>query len=426
MNYMSLAAEQEGYVISLRRHLHRHPELTGREENTVALICEELEKSHISHVCVPNGGVIGFIGDNKNGRSVLLRADIDGLPIQESPQNGGGMPKAVVSSVDRISHACGHDCHTAILLGAARALKGIEHQLNGRVILMFERGEEGGGNLGYLIKWIFDHQLRIDSCFALHVVANVPSGKIVISQGYQLAGSLVFTVRLHGKSAHGAQPFIGRSTIDCFCTIYGMLQEFRMKYASPYAPMVFSVGQVHAGHSYNSIPDHLEFQGSFRIFDFEDGLRIKEHLTSVVETIPKLYGCTAELIIGGPSPSVVNDRSCAEMARQVFSGFTDQTILYDLPPQMNSDSFSLTSSTWPGVYMLLGTQNKAKGMVALNHTPCFDPDESTFRLGTACHIAYAAEFLDHGPDTSSRIFSGTMEELFLKYRPEVLDTLREN
>lgn len=425
MDFLSLGTEQEEYMISLRRYLHQHPELSREEDKTVAMICRELEENGITFVDVPNGGVFGFLGSEQKGRTVLLRADIDALPVQESDVNEGGQPKTVVSAVEHVAHVCGHDAHTAMLLGAARALKQHENELEGRIILMFERGEEGGGNIAYLFKWLFDHQIHIDSTFAQHLVPLVPAGKISVVDGYLLAGSLSFSIKLHGRTAHGSEPYVGRSTIDCFAAIYGRLQEFRMKYASPYVPMVFSMGQVHAGASYNSIPDNLECSGSFRVFDFEDGMRIKDKLIEVVTKTAGMYDCTADIDIMGPLPSVVNDHECVLMARNVFKAALGSHVLMEMQPQMNSDSHSLTINTWPGVYMMLGTRNEEKGMTATAHDPHFEPDESVFKLGAACHMAYAVGFLQNGPDTSGRVFNGTLKEVFRKYRPRALDILTE-
>ena len=420
MDYKALAAAQEEYVITVRRHLHKHPEISDHEDNTVAFISEELTKMGIPNVNVPHGGVFGFLGDEAKGRTVLLRADIDALPYNESPVNAGGKPKVVVSEVELAAHLCGHDCHAAMLLGAAKILKEHEDEINGRIILMFERGEEGTGNLTYLVKYLFDNHYKIDTSFGMHVFPDVPVGQVAVIPGPCMAGPLGFSVTLKGKSAHGSEPSVGRSPVDAFVSLYGTMANMRMKYANPYDPMVFSVGQVHSGSASNIIPGELTFGGSFRVHNFEDGTYIREKLIQAIENTAEMYDCKAEYTIIGPNLALVNDPECTAFARNVFAETLGNDAVFEAKPLMGSESHAMTAKIWPGVFLFLGIYNEEKGMTARNHHECFEPDEDCLKIGTACHVAYALEYLNDGPSTEGKVYNGDLKEFYEKYNPRAL------
>ena len=421
MNFRELAAAREDYIIACRRHLHRHPELSDVEENTVAFICGELEKDGIPFVNVPKGGVFAFLGDEARGRTVLLREDIDALPIRESRTNGGGREKQVLSETDGVAHMCGHDCHTAILLGAARALKEIEASLNGRVVLMFERGEENSNNLFYLLRWIDENRLHIDSSFGLHVDPNYETGTICVQPENVNAGFIRFDVKIIGKSAHGSAPYLGHSPVDCYHAVYDGIQGLRMKYANPFDPMTFSIGTIHAGSAYNIVPGELSFSGSFRHFNFPDSRHLKEKMIELIDKTCEIYDCRAEYTIVGPTLPLKNDPVCSGYTTQIFRRDLGPDVPVSGQASMGSESHALTSKLYPGVYVRLGVRSEAAGMTAPTHNECFEPDENALALGCAAHLCYAVNFLKDGPDTSDRVFTGSIKDAFALYREEALN-----
>lgn len=420
---LNAAAAIEEYLIGLRRWFHCNPELSSAEENTVARIAQELDALGIRYVNVPEGGILAFLGDENRGRTVLLRADIDALPGTESPVNAGGCPKPAVSQNPGAAHLCGHDCHAAMLLGAARLLQQREAELNGRVILMFERGEEAGINLIWLLKWLFDHQIAIDGCFGMHVMPNLPAGQLGVTPGATMAGFMDFKVKLIGQSAHGSMPNAGNNPIDCFAALYGTMQTLRMRHANPFDPMVFSIGQVHAGTAGNIIPGELFFNGSFRVFNHGDGLHIREELCKIIEGTAAVYGCRAEYVVNVPSLPVYNDAACTDFARDVLQDIFGKEGLPVIPPFMGSETHSLTAKLWPGAFLMLGVGNAEKGITAINHNEAFDADESALKYGAAAHVLYALEFLRRGPDTADRIYRGTLRDFYGQYFPAVAHLL---
>jgi len=415
LDYLKIAAEQENYIISMRREFHKHPEVSSNEERTVSRICEELDKMGIKYVNVPNGGVFAFLGDEKKGKTVLLRADIDALPIQESDVNGGGKKKPVVSENPGVAHMCGHDSHAAMLLGAAKALSTRQDEINGRIVLMFERGEEGTGNVVYLHKWAYENNLKIDTSFGMHVFTYIPKNKITVFNDLAMAGVIGFQVKIIGKTAHGSEPSVGISPIDCFVSMYEAIQSLRMKYASPFNPMVFSVGQVHAGTASNIIPGELTFGGTFRIYNLDDAKRVKEQLEKVIQKTAEAYNCKVEANIFGPTLGLINDKECSQFAKKAFREAFGEEILVDHLPLMGSESHSLTVKLWPGTFIMLGIADEEAGITASGHHECFDVAEESLKLGTAAHMCYALEFLKNGPDTEDRVYKGNIKEFYKQF-----------
>lgn len=419
MDFLKTAEQYEDYMIESRRYLHRHPELSCREENTISFICTELEKTGIPYVNVPEGGIFAWIGDKTRGKTILLRADIDALPITESPLNAGGLEKPAVSEVQGICHACGHDCHTAILLGTAKVLKEIENELPGCVLLMFERGEEGSVCISALLRYAQDHAFSIDGCFALHVDPALDTGEAGWRRGYIMAGFMGFEAKITGKEAHGSRPDHGKNPIDAFAAYYQYLQSLRMTQANPYDPMVFSVGTVHAGEAYNIIPPELTFSGSFRFFEFEDASRIRSRMEEGLYSICSMYDCMGEIVFDGPSGGVFNDPAYADLARKTVVETLGHDVI-EILPMMSSESFALTSVIWPGVFLRLGVRNEEFGRTALNHSEYQDPDEAALKYGCALECAYAWNVLSSDiriPDYPNK---GDIRHFVELYQPEGL------
>ncbi len=420
MDYLKEALETEEYVIALRRDFHRYPELSGKEEETVSRICEELEKLGIRYVNVNKGGVFAFLGDESRGRTVLLRADIDALPISESEYNGGGIKKPVVSEISGVSHMCGHDCHTAMLLGAAKILKDRQEELQGRVILMFERSEERGGCVYNLHKWAFENKLSIDTSFALHVDPAISKNKFHVFKDYAAAATLFFRVKIIGKTAHGAQPSSGINPIDCFVSMYNLIQTLRMRFTSPFKPVVFSVGSVSSGAAFNVIPGDLTFSGSFRFFEHEVGIKLKAELEHAIIKTAESFYCSVDYHVGEPTISLINDTACSQFAQGKFEDIFTKKALVPREPPSWSESFSLTAKLWPGVFVSLGVADEEAGITAAQHHECFDVAEEALKYGVAAHLCYSIEFLKEGPDTGGRVYSGDIDDFYRRYYPRVL------
>lgn len=411
MDILRLVKENETYLIEMRRYFHRHPELSGKEEATVERISQELTELGVEHVVVPGGGILGFIEGAKPGKTVLLRADVDALPVPESENNAKG-PKVAISENPGVCHACGHDAHTAMLLVAAKVLVEHKEEINGKVVLMFERGEEAIGCAVYLRRYIDVNKIHIDSSYGTHVYSMLESGKICLRAGPVMAGNYGFQVKISGKGGHGSRPDQSVSPIDCFVAVYAAMNAIRMRSVSPFNSLTFSLGKLQAGEAGNVIPDDLVFAGTCRVFETEDGVTFKKTLETILRDSCEVYGCTYQILGVGPGIPVKNDPECSTLAKQVIGEAIGTERIEDCEPWMASESMGVTLMQWPGVFARLGIMNPEKGMTAAHHNADFDVDEEVLIYGAAGAVAYALGFLKSDIDTAPRKWKGTVAELY--------------
>ena len=398
-------------MIDTRRHLHKYPEVSNKEIKTIEFLSEQLAKMNVEHIVVPGGGILGFINGSNAGKTVLLRADCDALPMTESPDNLKG-PKAVVSVNEGACHACGHDGHTAMLLAAGKILASNKKKINGRVILLFERGEESTGNLVFLFKYIQDNNIHIDSAYGIHLHPLLESGKIAINPGPVTAGSIWFDIKITGRGGHGSRPDESVNPIDCFNALNLAMNNIRMNRINPFRPLTFSVGYVKSGSQNNIIPDTLEFGGTVRFYHAEDGMRFLAALKNQMKTIGDAYNCEISGAFDGPTFSVINDTDCANLAKKAVSDAIGAEKVIETEPLMVSESMSNILTMWPGVFALLGIQNKEKGTGAAFHNTHFDIDEDVLKLGAASAIAYAYGFLNSDINTEPRKWKKSMADMY--------------
>ena len=396
MDLLRLANQEKELLLEIRRHLHEHPELSGEEKNTVQYIEEKLSEFGIPYVEVEYGGVLGFLEGAGPGKTLLMRADCDALPIEEDPENYKG-PKTCVSKVPGVQHACGHDFHTASLLVSAKILN--EHKLEwkGNVILFFERSEEKGGPYQKnLLEYIENHRLPVDGAWAMHVNAR-KAGVAYFMAGYTGAGVQPFTYTIKGKGGHGSRPYEANNPIDCFKAIAAAMDQIRMKKLSPYEPVTLTICSVHSGIASNVIPETLTFSGNGRFFDREKtGLKLRDEISRLVHSLAEAYGCevTEESLPGPGFPNQCDSR-CVAIAEQMFEeNFgPDSYCSTKDNPSMGSESFARIASTWPSVMFGFGIANEEKGITAGIHHPKFDIDEEKAHLAVAYCVGYAVDFL---------------------------------
>ena len=393
MTNLETAKKYQDYMVECRRYLHENPELTGQEYNTVKFIDEQLTALGIEHVVVENGGVLGFIRGPKRGRTVLLRADCDALPVTEKDNLGNC--RVVWSKNPGVMHACGHDGHTAGLLGAARVLLEKQDELEGDVILCFERGEEGGGNVRYIFAYMEKNGIHVDSCFGLHVGCAIPTGKIAVNDTRVNAGSMRFQVTIEGRGGHGSRPDRSINPIDCFVAIYQRMQALRLTAVDPYQTCTYSVGVLKAGEAVNVIPQTLTFGGTMRTYDPDTaGMKFHDEMKTIIESTCASFGCKAVFDIWPkPGLATVNEPAYAAFARKVIGAELGEENVGQVEPSMGSESYSMYLKMWPGVFGGLGAGNPAKGTGASGHNERFDIDEDCMIYGACAHATYAIEYL---------------------------------
>ncbi len=395
MNTLDILRPYEPQMIADRRWLHEHPELSGQERGTLAFITSALKALGLDVHIVPDGGVIGVLNGETDGPCVLLRADCDALPIRESPMNLKA-PRCCVSQTPGVMHACGHDAHMAMLLGAARALVSHREDVPGRVLFVFEQGEEKGGK-GYLQNLLpyIDGHFAVDACYATHVRWDIPSGKIAVLDGAVMAGAFGFDVTIHGRGGHGSRPDLAVSPIDCFSAIHQQLLALRMRTVEPDKVLTFSLGLVQAGEQGNVIPDTLRFAGTVRTFDTAGaGERFAREMRRIIDGTCAAQGCTAEYThFSKPLYEARNHPAAAALARKAIAENLGADALGCCGPWMASESMSAYLRLWPGVLTFTGVKNAQLGAGANHHTPEFDLDETALLPGAAAACAFALEVL---------------------------------
>ncbi len=394
MNIVDLIKKHEDYIISMRKFFHENPELSGEETNTVKKICSELEGMGIEYTVIEKGGILAKISGGESDKAVLLRADVDALKIEENNDNLIKNGRTCISKNKGVMHACGHDGHTAMLLGAAKALSQLKDQINGTVYLCFECGEELIGYARYILKYIEDNDIKIDTVFGMHLYSGLESGKIIINDADVMAGNITFDVTIIGKGGHGSRPDQAISPIDCFATVHQRFLGFRKD--ERFKKCTYSVGQVNSGSAKNIIPETLSFSGTMRTFDMDNAGEIFfDEFINMLENTTKEHGCKTEYNMPVISNlPLINDSKFASFARESINKKLGENFTVTGEPWMATESFSNYTYLWPGVFALVGIKNDKKGTGAAHHNNQFDIDEDVLINGTLMHVIYALEYLN--------------------------------
>ena len=399
-------------AVELRRYFHANPEMTGEELKTVAYIDAYLQNLGLRTIVVEKGGVLGILDSGKPGKTLLMRSDIDALPIEETTHNLK-QEKVCCSQIKGLSHACGHDCHTAMALIAAKILAGNKDAWKGSVVFCFERGEETGGNLRYLLPYLVEKTgLHIDGCYATHTRWDVPAGKVVVMPAATMAGGFGFTIKLIGKFGHGARPDLAVNPIDCFVAIYEDLKAFRLQ-VDPREWLTYSIGQLEGGHTYNIIEGALTFGGSCRFFSMEKaGALFQNFLLKSLENNTTLFKCKYEIeYMPDPLYPTTCDPVCEALCEKAVAKYLGPAANFKVDPWMASETFSCYMQLFPGVHTFTGIENKAIGCGAPHHTPEFDVDETGMKAGITMAVGSALEFLNTDFKTDFKPTTEPVEKL---------------
>lgn len=402
MNYFAEVQKNFDQLVEYRRHFHCHPECGPEEQlETLGFIEKQLDLFGIRYVRIPHGGILGFIEGEKSGKTLLLRADTDALPIQESENNLAGK-RVCISEKNGVMHACGHDGHMAMLLVEAKLLKQMADsgELAGNIVLMFEESEEVVLEVEQICKYIQENNIKIDSAYATHVRWDIPVGKLSCEAGGAMAGFCQFELTLHGTTGHGSRPDLGNSVLDCFNQFYNAMQLVRMKKVAPDSQFTWSIGEVHTGTACNVLPDLLKSSGTLRFYSFEDGKMVWAEMKKILDSICGLMDCTYELEAIQFFPPINNNAECVDFYNDCVKAFVGENCAENYGPWMASETFSYMSCMYPSVLAFTGIKNEKLGSGANHHTAEFDLDEEGLVYGAAAGLAYAAEFLKKAPELS--------------------------
>ncbi len=389
MNIKELSQKYKQYTIDMRREFHMYPEPSMREERTAQRIREELEKLGIPYVSMAGTGVAATINGKQEGKTIALRADIDALEIAEKTD----VPYK--SRNEGIMHACGHDAHAAMLLGAARVLNDIRDELKGTVKLIFQPGEEvAQGAKGMIAEGVLE---GVDEVFGMHVMGNLPSGKIAIGSGPRMASCDMFRITVKGKGGHGSMPHLSVDAVVAASAIVMNLQSIASREVSPMDTVVVSVGKLISGTRWNIIADEAVLEGTTRSFSYEVRDKLAEMLERIAKSTAAGYRAEAELEYSYLTAPTINGEISTERARRSIEKLMSKDAIVEMPKQAGSEDFSEYLAKVPGTFVLVGTANEEKDTCYVNHHPKFDIDEDMLEYGVALHAQYAVDYLKENP-----------------------------
>jgi len=378
MNPLKEALKIKDQIIAWRRDFHMHPELGYEEERTSKIVEEHLREWGYTIKRVGTG-IIADIGNGE--KKIALRADMDALPVQEEND---------ISYKSRIPgkmHACGHDAHTAMLLGAAKIIAEHKEELPNKVRLIFQPAEEGGNGA---LKMIEGGGLEgVDAIFGLHVWMELPSGIVGIREGPFMAGVGRFDVEIEGKGGHGASPHETIDPVPIAAQAILAFQTIISRNLNPLESGVVSVGTIKAGEAFNVIPERVYMNGTYRFFTQETKKLIEKRIEEVLKGIVLANNASYKLKIEEVAPPTINDPQMASLAKRVAQKLGLK--VDDVPKSMGSEDFAFYLQKVPGAFIALGIKNEEKGIIHPHHHPKFNVDEEVLPLGTALEVGLAFE-----------------------------------
>ena len=388
-----LAKQYSGDLISIRHHLHAHPELSYQEYKTSAFVQQKLAEAGIPHHVLAETGVVGMIeGKNPGSRVIALRADMDALPIREE----NNIPYK--STNEGVMHACGHDVHTTILLGASRILQETKDLWEGTVKLIFQPGEEknpGGASL--MIREGVLKDPEPEAIFGLHVHPGLEVGKLSFRGGMVMASADEIYITIKGKGGHAAAPHLTVDTILVASHLVVALQQIISRNRNPLSPSVLSITSVQGGFTTNVIPSEVKLMGTFRAMDEEWRFRAHELIRKQATELVHAMGAEIDLHIDVGYPMVHNNEALDKVARAEARDFMGADNVLETEVRMGAEDFGYYTRQIPGCFYRLGVMNVEKGITSGVHTPTFNIDESAIEIGAGMmawlgsHVRFEAE-----------------------------------
>lgn len=391
MNFKNEAISIKDELISIRRKLHENPELGMEEYETSKLIKSFLIKEGIEFREVAKTGVCGIIRGTKEftvEKTIALRGDIDGLPILDKKACDYS------SKIEGKMHACGHDGHTTILLGAAKILNRNRHLFSGNIKLLFEPAEETIGGARFMINEGVLENPRVDCVCGLHVEETLECGTIMIKEGVVNAASDQFTIKITGAGGHGAYPHTTVDPIVITSHVVLALQTIVSREINTSNPAVITIGSIHGGTAQNIIPEEVTISGIIRTMSKEDRIFAKERLIEIVQGICKSSRATADINIEESYPNLYNNEDMVKLFKNGAEKILGKdNILVQKHPKMGVESFAYFANERPAVFYFLGSGNKEKDIIYPAHSSLFDIDEDCLPLGVAMQCQMAFEYL---------------------------------
>jgi amidohydrolase len=398
-------------ITELRHHFHQNPELSNREVRTAARVAEHLRSLGLEvRTGVAKTGVVAVLRGGRPGPVVAVRADMDALPVKEEtpyPWRSTAKGEYLGKEVD-VSHACGHDLHTAVQLGVASILTGMREQVPGTVVFLFQPAEEGAppgeeGGAALMLKEGAFEGVRPTAVFGLHTLAQMEVGKVGYTPGPAMAAVDRFIVRIKGRQAHGASPHLAIDPVVMASQAVLALQTIRSRNLSPFEPSVVTVGLIRGGERNNIIPEQVELQGTVRTFDPAVQDQVERRMREILDGVTRAGGGSFELQYDRITPVTVNHRALSDRMRPTLERLVGAQNVETIPPTTVGEDFAFFANAVPGFFYRLGT-TKPGTTSGDHHTPTFMADDSAIPIGMRAMSILLLDYLAGGaqPATASR------------------------
>jgi len=388
--FQKLITENFDYVVGCYHYLHAHPELSFQEFETAEFIQHELTTMNIPFRAQIGGtGILGKIeGKNPTKKVIALRADMDGLPVNEEVD----IPwKSIYKNV---MHACGHDAHTSCLLGAAKILQQCRNDFEGTILLIFQPGEEKSPGGAYLMleDGLFN-DTKPEIILAQHVSVDFPTGTLAFLPGMIMASADEIHVKIHGKGGHGALPHLCNDTVLAAAQTLVALQQVKSRLCHPLTPMVLTFGKLIAAGAQNIIPHEVLLSGTFRTIDENWRVKAKDHIRRIITETTAAYGCTADIVIPDGYPCVVNNEMVTSKAREFATEWLGEGNIHSLEMRMTSEDFGFFTQEYPCTFYRYGVKGESNANCGGLHSSTFRIDEKALETGTGGMAWLAWRFL---------------------------------
>ncbi|MGQ9732060.1 MAG: M20 metallopeptidase family protein [Candidatus Zipacnadales bacterium] len=386
-------------MITIRREIHRHPETALQEHQTAALIAQQLSKAGIEvHTGVGKTGVVGIVRGAKRGKCIALRADMDALPIPEKT----GLPYA--SQIPGVMHACGHDCHVAMVLAAGWVLQQHRERLKGCVKLIFQPAEESVCGAPLMIAHGVLERPKLDAIVAVHVWKN-PVGTISLRYGEHLAAADRFTITIQGKGGHGATPHLAADPVLAAANVILALQQIVARRLDPVRPAVVSVCRINGGSAFNIIPDEVTVQGTARTFGGSTQDLVEEELKRVAKGAAKTYGCRAKVSYTRSCPALVHNEALTRLTQKVCEELLgEKKVIIEREPCMGAEDFAFFAAHVPATQVAVGIQDP-HGPEVVFHSSHFVVDERGLLVGAQALVCVAWRFLNASQERATELIA---------------------
>ncbi len=375
-------------MVAMRRAIHRQPEAGFQETNTAAIVCAALDRIGVPYQAgIAETGVMGTITGSRPGKTLLIRADMDALPVLE--RTG----RSYASEIPGMMHACGHDGHTAMLVELAGRLSNIRDRFAGTVKLIFQPAEEGPGGAEPMIAAGVLKNPDVDAAIGFHLWNELPTGTVAATVGPIMACTDQFTLRIRGTGGHGAMPHCSVDAIVVMAQVVMALQVVTSRQVSPLDTVVLSLGTVHGGYRHNIIADQVELTGTVRTFDPVTTATFPCRIERIVQGITDAFGATYELEYERTYPAVINDPDVTALVQRAIVEVIGPDKLVVDERSMGGEDMAYFMQEVPGCYFFLGSANPAIGCGEPHHSPLFDFDEAAMAIGVDIMVEATLAFL---------------------------------